>query len=998
MLGLGIDLTNAVRRPLTGATLPVIALSTASVSHAEGASGTTTFVYTVTRTGDLTGSSSAAWAVTGSGANPANAADFVGGVLPSGTVNFAAGASSATITVNVAGDSSVEPDESFTVTLSSPVNATLGTSTGTGTITNDDSAALPVIGFSTTTLSFPEGNSGTTSYVYTITRAGDTSGTSSVAWAVTGSGANPAAAADFSGGVLPSGTVTFAPGDTSKTITVSVAGESTVETDEAFTVTLSSPVNATLGTSTAAGTITNDDTQIALTTLNLTQAEGNSGTTNFVYTLTRTGNLSGTSSVNWAVTGSGANPANAADFVGGVLPSGTVTFAAGDVTKTITVPVAGDSTAEPVESFTLTLSSPAGAALGTSTAAGTITNDDSAAAPPVIMLVAAGQSNVVGVNASEPGIDTDQTDIYQWNRHTNSISSDITPLIHVIEETDTVSPAVSAAIQMKADNPTAKIVIVPVAQSTTSIIQSVGLWLSSPTPGGGHSLFENMCTVSSSTYTAIQAMFPGSAIDVRFHWEQGESDTAGPTYSQYLTGLEDLINNARSRIPGANSNANFGGPAPFVIGSMLFNRWTAGAGGFNQGYADVNRAHVQASLDLANVWYVAGPKVTSPDNLHYQPAATARDMGTRMGTVYTDVIGPSMTGATAMSATPSQKLTLALSCNDPHATIHINGGAGAAQFEISDPYLTPTLRWVGDGTSPALGTYQVGIRARDGKGNFGPTVTYTITVSATVSPVTFFTSGERGMVWDLTDLSSLFQDTAGTIPVTAAGQSVAKVLDKSGNNNHWVGAAGSTTWPIYQVDSDGKPYLQFDGTNDALHTATPFIATNDGRHTVCVGTFGAAPAAQKSIMGAYCSTGSTIFVEPLDTATSGGGVNPQYRNDASATVVGPSLAGMLDGATKRVMTSAYAGSSGVSRIRDAQSRPVGGGSSSGYASTTTTVLAQNFTLLNRATMGARGFSTISGQFAGRVYSGGAIGRFLVDTEVKNFEDWVASRTIAAALP
>lgn len=261
MLGLGIELTSAVRRPLTGGivSLPVITLGTSSVSHAEGASGTTTFAYTVTRTGDLTGASSAAWAVTGSGANPANAADFVGGVLPSGTVNFAAGASTATITVNVAGDSAVETDESFTVTLSSPVNATLGATAGTGTITNDDSASAPVLSFSTTSLSTPEGNTGTTNFVYTVLRTGDTTGTSSASWAVTGSGGNPAVAADFVGGVLPSGTVSFAPGDTSKTITVAVAGDSAIETDEAFTVTLSSPVNATLGTATAAGTITNDD-------------------------------------------------------------------------------------------------------------------------------------------------------------------------------------------------------------------------------------------------------------------------------------------------------------------------------------------------------------------------------------------------------------------------------------------------------------------------------------------------------------------------------------------------------------------------------------------------------------------------------------------------------------------------------------------------------------------------------------------------------------------
>jgi lysophospholipase L1-like esterase len=259
MLGLGIDLTSAVRRPLTsGVVLPVIALATASVSQSEAVSN---FVFTLSRTGDTSGASSVNWAVTGSSGNPANAADFVGGVLPSGTINFAAGDTSKTITVQVANDSTVEPNEGFTVTLSSPTGASLGTATATGTIVNDDSAPLPVIAMSTASVSQSEA---TTNFVYTVSRSGDTSGASSVAWAVTGSGTNPANAADFVGGVLPSGTLNFAAGDTSKTITVQVSNDATVEPDETFTLTLSAPSGATLGTATGAGTIVNDDSAPAL--------------------------------------------------------------------------------------------------------------------------------------------------------------------------------------------------------------------------------------------------------------------------------------------------------------------------------------------------------------------------------------------------------------------------------------------------------------------------------------------------------------------------------------------------------------------------------------------------------------------------------------------------------------------------------------------------------------------------------------------------------------
>jgi serralysin len=112
----------------------------------------------------------------------------------------------------------------------------------------------------------------------------------------------------------------------------------------------------------------------------LSLAEGNGGATAFTFTVTRSGNTSGSSSANWAVTGSGTNAASAADFFGGVLPSGTVTFAAGEVTKTITINVIGDTIIEADEAFTLTLTSPsAGTTIANGSTTGTIRNDDAVA-------------------------------------------------------------------------------------------------------------------------------------------------------------------------------------------------------------------------------------------------------------------------------------------------------------------------------------------------------------------------------------------------------------------------------------------------------------------------------------------------------------------------------------------------------------------------------------------------------------------------------------------
>src|SRR5207247_1284192 len=100
-----------------------------------------------------------------------------------------------------------------------------------------------------------EGGSGTTPFTFTVSLDQAGVAPQSVSWSVSGSGTHAAAATDF-GGVLPSGTVTFAAGETSKLITVAVSGDTAVEFDEGFTVSLSSPSSGlTLGTGSAGGTI-----------------------------------------------------------------------------------------------------------------------------------------------------------------------------------------------------------------------------------------------------------------------------------------------------------------------------------------------------------------------------------------------------------------------------------------------------------------------------------------------------------------------------------------------------------------------------------------------------------------------------------------------------------------------------------------------------------------------------------------------------------------------
>ena len=378
---------------------PTLVIAATSADKAEGtAAGTTPFTFTVTRAGDLAAASSVFWAVTGSGASQASAADFVESVLPSGTVSFAANESTKTITVYVSADATVESDEGFTVTLSTPTGATLGTpASATGTIRNDD-LPPPSIAIAAASADKAEGTgAGTTPFTFTATRSGDLSGASSVSWAVTGSGGSQASAADFAGSQLLSGTVLFAANESTKTITVNVSADATVESDEGFTVNLFSPMGASLGSpASASGTIRNDDLpppSFSIAAASAEKAEGTGGgTTPFTFTVTRGGDLAAASSVSWAVTGSGGNQAGAADFAGSVLPSGSASFAANESTKTITVNVVADASIESDEGFTVTLSNPSGATLGTpASATGTIRNDDFPPAPTVAIAAASAE-------------------------------------------------------------------------------------------------------------------------------------------------------------------------------------------------------------------------------------------------------------------------------------------------------------------------------------------------------------------------------------------------------------------------------------------------------------------------------------------------------------------------------------------------------------------------------------------------------------------------------
>lgn len=331
----------------------------------EGNFGTKAFTFTVTRSGTLAGTSSALWSVAGTGSNPANASDFVGGVFPSGLVLFSAGQSTATVTVNVNGDTVGENDEGFNVTLYNPVGATLATSS-VGTSVNESAS----------------GGYGMTENFYKISGSGGVLSLDYEMYGIPDEAQiylNGQLVTKTNGQVSDEGTLTIPPnfalkaGDFIKVVMIGT------DTGTAWDYT----VYYTGGIQTinyiASSFIINDDGPVLVpkSTLSIEQPaplnEGNSGPTPMVFTVKRTGDISAAASAQWSVTGTGNAPANGTDFVGGSLPSGTVGFAPGQSTAFLTVNVNGDTTPESNETFTVTLSNPVGATLGSSNVSNTLT-------------------------------------------------------------------------------------------------------------------------------------------------------------------------------------------------------------------------------------------------------------------------------------------------------------------------------------------------------------------------------------------------------------------------------------------------------------------------------------------------------------------------------------------------------------------------------------------------------------------------------------------------
>ena len=313
-----------------------------------------------------------------------------------------------TVLVPILEDLFVEDDETFVVTLSNPVAATLADASGTGTIIDNDTPRLSIQDVTV------DENAG--SAVFSVSRAGSTGLAVSADYATNDGTA--IAGEDYTPVV---GVLGFAPGETSHTITVEILDDTLLESDETFDLTLSNPVDALLADASATGTIIDDDTpHISIDDVKVDEAGGD-----VLFTLSRAGPTGVNVTLDFATADASASAD--ADYT---PQSGSLSIASGETTLTIPVPVLDDSLREGDETFTVTLSNPVNAALLDASGSCTILDNDPPAGEPTWNLTATGAPELwtmgyvgqgVVVASIDTGVDVNHPDLAPvWRGGSNS--------------------------------------------------------------------------------------------------------------------------------------------------------------------------------------------------------------------------------------------------------------------------------------------------------------------------------------------------------------------------------------------------------------------------------------------------------------------------------------------------------------------------------------------------------------------------------------------------
>ena len=837
------------------------AFSVGNASVTEGDSGTADLDFTVTLSPAADMETTVGWATSDGTATAGE--DYTAG---SGTLTFAAGETSKTVTVKVTGDTVDEADETLTLTLSNAGGgAVISTASAEGTITDDD--ATPTV-----SLSLDPASVGENGGVSTVTATLSASASAAVTVTVSASAVSPAVSGDFtlssnrtltirSGETSSTGTVTVTANDNDvdaadKTVTVSgtasggpgvsnpapvtltitddderglALSPSSVTVTEAagagrtatYTVALASRPTAevmvavssddenaatvtpasltwapgdwqTAKTVTVTGvddqvdntpdrtaaighaasggdygsvtgsvsvTVTDDEGGSAFSVGNASVTEGDSGTADLDFTVTLSPAADMETTVGWATSDGTATAGE--DYTAG---SGTLTFAAGETSKTVTVKVTGDTVDEADETLTLTLSNAGGGAvISTASAEGTITDDD---ATPTVSLSLDPAS--VGENG---GVST----------VTATLSASASAAVTVTVSASAVSPAVSGDFTLSSNrtltirsgetSSTGTVTVtandndVDAADKTVTVsgTASGGPGVSNPAPvtltitdddERGLALSPSSVTVTeaagagrTATYTVALASRPTAEVMVAVSSDDENAATVTPASLTWapgdwqtaktvtVTGVDDQVDNTPDRT-AAIGHAASGGDYGSVTGSVSVTVTDdEGGSAFSVGNASVTEGDSgTADLDFT---------------VTLSPAA---DMETTVGWATSDGTATAGEDYTAGSGT----LTFAAGETSKTVTVKVTGDT----VDEADETLTLTLSNAGGGAVISTASAEGTITDDDA----------TPTVSLSLDPASV---GENGGVSTVTATLSASASAAVTVTVSASAVSPA---------------------------------------------------------------------------------------------------------------------------------------------------------------------------------------------------------------------------------
>jgi glucose/arabinose dehydrogenase len=335
-------------------------ISISDIKFLEGDQGFRTVSFDITLSRPNTNSVSVNWA-THDGTATAAEGDYS---ADDGLLTIAPGNTSKKVSIRVNPDTIVEGDETFSVVLSNPVGDAIIKGTGIATIINDDPGSPDLrVGVSDVTMT--EGDSGQREATFDVTLSAASPSGVSVGYNTLDGTA--VAGSDY---VAKSGTLNFGLNQHKKTVTVRVNGDGSVEPDETFSVVLTNPLGLTIERGVGTGTIENDDEATLVSVSDFTIPEGDSGdrVLNAPVVLSQTSLLPVT--VNWTMAHGTTDSADVS------LTGGTLVIPAGATTGTVSFHQYADTTVEPDETFTITLTSAQNALIAHATATATIVNDD----------------------------------------------------------------------------------------------------------------------------------------------------------------------------------------------------------------------------------------------------------------------------------------------------------------------------------------------------------------------------------------------------------------------------------------------------------------------------------------------------------------------------------------------------------------------------------------------------------------------------------------------